>query len=553
MFDGDFNVLLTQIVDSKVDNYVQSEDGTIMRAPGNITVRDLLNSSFQKVVERAAANGDVSISLPQKTPGVSLIDQLTAKYPILQVAVPVLEEQLEDENYIPPVIFLPDDYDEQTTEYVPAIRGDVTFAISAKNDPDSACIVISQNERTDILKDIPVKPKAPSGLIATKTAENGVMLKWEQNESEDVIDYEIFRKSQNSEDFEKIGMLQNSPKTDLVFYDNGISSGNTYDYYVVANSGTYKEQFVTTKDVYKLLKGQILSSDLSNVTNVVTGDDTSTAFALTLKHAEHNSLLLTWKAPNVSPIYAYEVWRKKGNGNYEFIGSPASNTTSFKDVNLDLNTQYRYKVRVAKSQTEYWSEDSKTAITIPSARNNKDKISVSKVKFTSYAALRAVEPWVKGAPELYFLIYSARREDYLDCLFLTQSYLFRPPSRKSIVESWYACNHTIYEKDKFDINEKGTVWRFCWVESDHYEMFGTNEHYIVSSFYENKNEQYSNQTLKSAPVAYITYVPDFDDIISTSGQITDPNNYIVNNSLFKWWNPKSFIHTDQMGFQWIVE
>jgi len=44
-----------------------------------------------------------------------------------------------------------------------------------------------------------------------------------------------------------------------------------------------------------------------------------------------------------------------------------------------------------------------------------------------------------------------------------------------------------------------------------------------------------------------------DDIVSTIGIITDPNNYVVNNTLFKWWNPKSFMYTDAIGFMWYVE
>lgn len=127
-FDGDFNVLLTKIVERKVENYQLNTNGIVMRVAGNVSVRDLLNSSFLKAQEKAKKKDSHSFSERKKTSAFSVVDQLTQQYPDLQIAVPFLEEQLEDENYVPPVVFLPEEYDEQTTEYLPAINADGEYA-----------------------------------------------------------------------------------------------------------------------------------------------------------------------------------------------------------------------------------------------------------------------------------------------------------------------------------------------------------------------------------------------------------------------------------------
>ena len=51
-FDGDYNVLLSMIVDKKVNNYKVGQDGQMMMTGGSISIKDLLNSSFENVKKR---------------------------------------------------------------------------------------------------------------------------------------------------------------------------------------------------------------------------------------------------------------------------------------------------------------------------------------------------------------------------------------------------------------------------------------------------------------------------------------------------------------------
>jgi hypothetical protein len=233
MFDGDYNVLLTQIVDVNVENYERNGSGTIMRTAGNVSVRDLLNSSFQKVQEKAVAKGDAHFSERHKAPGLSLVDNLVKKYPDLQIAVPFLEEQLEDENYIPPVVFLPEEYSEQTTEYLPGIKIDKEYPQIAKVIPDYACIVISMNERLEFDRGNPNRapnnapPPTPTALTA-KLTDFGIELDWAMPNTvtdENTYGYKIYRSINNG----NYSLLYtNNSYMNLSYRDNNLVFNTTY-------------------------------------------------------------------------------------------------------------------------------------------------------------------------------------------------------------------------------------------------------------------------------------------------------------------------------------
>ena len=234
-FDGDFNVLLTQIADTKVDNYELNENGTIMRAPGNVLVRDLLNSSFQQVKEKAIDKGNVSLSERYKAPGQSLVDRLTEQYPELQIAVPFLEEQLEDENYIPPVVFLPEEYDETATEFLPIIRKDSIYVIPAKVfPPDSACFVISRNERRSIHEAPNTAPPPAPISLAGQLTDFGIALSWTmptETTEDNTYGYKIYRKIDNG-NYNLI--YTNISYNNRSYIDGNLEFNKIYYYYVVA-------------------------------------------------------------------------------------------------------------------------------------------------------------------------------------------------------------------------------------------------------------------------------------------------------------------------------
>lgn len=232
-FDGDFNVLLTKIVERKVENYQLNTNGIVMRVAGNVSVRDLLNSSFLKAQEKAKKKDSHSFSERKKTSAFSVVDQLTQQYPDLQIAVPFLEEQLEDENYVPPVVFLPEEYDEQTTEYLPAINADGEYAQYAKELPDYACIVIDHNERMSytINDDTPIP--TPISLIGVIT-ESGISLSWimpVETDQSNTSGYKIYRKTDNG-DYDLI--YTNISPNNRSYIDSNLDFNKIYYYYVVS-------------------------------------------------------------------------------------------------------------------------------------------------------------------------------------------------------------------------------------------------------------------------------------------------------------------------------
>lgn len=154
--DGDYDILLSNVVEKKVShNDIDNGISTPNKVKSNFTVRDLLEDAYYILNEKnklqgikakqmiKSSNIRQSISTIQST----LIDELIVQYPDLQISVPFHEEDLEDDSYIPPVVFLPEEYDEKETKYLPAIKNGEIFIQDAQLIPDDAFLVIDRNER----------------------------------------------------------------------------------------------------------------------------------------------------------------------------------------------------------------------------------------------------------------------------------------------------------------------------------------------------------------------------------------------------------------------
>ncbi|MDD3080386.1 MAG: hypothetical protein PHH37_14965 [Paludibacter sp.] len=121
------------------------------------------------------------INSAQKTVSTSIVDALTQEYPLLQVSVPVNIEDLEDEGYIPPVTFIPEEFDEQSTQYLPLISGDEISLIDVTEEPENAIIVIGMNERSRIFNFSGPITTTPTSLTA-QNSESGIYLNWVGND-----------------------------------------------------------------------------------------------------------------------------------------------------------------------------------------------------------------------------------------------------------------------------------------------------------------------------------------------------------------------------------
>lgn len=377
-FDGDFNVLLKQLVDKKVDNYEANGNGAIMRVSGNITVRDLLNSSFQSTQEKQK-EGTVTSATPKphRAPEVQLIDYLTEQYPNLQVAVPFLEEQLEDENYIPPVVFLPEEYDEQTTEYLPAIRDDEEYAQSAEIIPDYACIVISQNERIAHIEEENVKPSTPTNLQLSEKAE-GVELIWDMPasaRSSNTLGYKIYRAVGS-------GLFDSKPYTTVLgymntkFVDQNITNNVTY-YYQVAAFNNFQE------------------SDLSGIKSIMPVRPVK-AKSFDVEQESLNVVKLHWEFATNEYSGLVNIYKRPfGSTLNTFVASKPVSDDNYTDENVTPGQKIEYKIeRIAATGASIPSYD--FIYTPYRNMNDYSKVFIRRIK---YSDVSKIESCWKGEPE----------------------------------------------------------------------------------------------------------------------------------------------------------
>lgn len=250
-FDGDYDILLSNIVGKQVShNDVDNGINTPNKIKANFTVRDLLEDAFYTLKEKnklqsvkakqmiKSSNSRQNVSAVQST----LIDELIVQYPDLQISVPFHEEDLEDDNYIPPVVFLPEEYDEKETVYLPAIRDGEIFIQDAQLIPDSAFLVIDRNERLPVTYEnvTPPTPLSFSGIIN----DFGISLSWTmpaETDETNTTGYKIYRKT-NNEDYCLI--YTNISPYNRSYIDNNINLNNTYYYYIVSYNGYQKSSAI---------------------------------------------------------------------------------------------------------------------------------------------------------------------------------------------------------------------------------------------------------------------------------------------------------------------
>ena len=234
-FDGDYDVLLSNIVDVQIDQ--EEIDNTISSSakvrPALPTVRELLENTFSKLEnnvkeEDEKSNKSTDIRQRANASGRSVIDELMAQYPDLQVSVPVHVENLDDENYIPIVTFLPEEYNGLITTHVEAFEGDKNITLSAFDIPEKAVIVIGENERRrepiiDLLYGVPVLTinKQSDGLLLSWTISMG---------AEPVKEYKVYRAIGSG----SLEYLINRLGYNTFYLDSNVEAEKTYSYRVAA-------------------------------------------------------------------------------------------------------------------------------------------------------------------------------------------------------------------------------------------------------------------------------------------------------------------------------
>ncbi len=164
-------------------------------------------------------------------------------------------------------------------------------------------------------------PATPTDLTAVTVDSSSIQLTWTDNTLRET-GYQILRSLITGSGFAVVATL---PANSTSYLDEGLIDGKEY---------FYKVRAVAPGDVFSLESNEASAiTDLSAPTNL-------TALAL-----NKNTVELRWSNNSASET-AYSIERSETFiGGYSVVASVAANTTSYKDKNLEDETEYFYRVR----------------------------------------------------------------------------------------------------------------------------------------------------------------------------------------------------------------
>jgi len=462
---------------------------------------------------------------------------IVEKYPLIQIAIPVEYEEWDGQEGLP-VVYIQYEFRDGETPYVYGYDKAGKFCeVDAIEGPNFPVAVISMNERTRLLAKAPeepdeLTPSAPRELAAQSTA-IGIKLTWLKPTSGTITGYAIFRKGVGEANYSLIQSIYG--EDNLHYEDIDIKPQLNYSYYAKA---FYEEEddypdYIVQGNPFVL--GHIFhvpgQRHYSPPSNYVTGNSPALAMpgGIKLVHGNAGELDLEWDSQTA---YAneYEIWRKSTtNTTLTLQGTTPGNFNFFTQSGLSAGVYYNYRVRAKTLNGNYsaWSNSIGTSV---SERNLETPFKLTYLKFKDEAALKKVEPWVKGAPELWLI---AAKGDAANAQKVKEI-RYKPSSRKACYESWAYANKIIL--NNWNPNRDGNVFTFEWIEEDCY--WGTYTLKITTSYEEKLSD---TQTFKAGAELSITVGKEDDKMGS---------------SLVTWWNPKSTkFNVSAFGseFYWYIE
>lgn len=239
--------------------------------------------------------------------------------------------------------------------------------------------------------------------------------------------------------------------------------------------------------------------------------------SLSLMHGVALQVLLQWT--DVDNETSYEVWRMhQGETQFWKFATTGQNGNNYVNSWIQEGAKVWYKVRAVNSDGfSSWSPIMSTTV---SGRNDNELLKIKRMKFST-SALKAVEKWVSGAPEIRFRVVKGAENGATNVF---TSGILEPRRRKDIEGTWWNKEVSLFT---WSTNVYGTVLTFDWREHD----WEDNVTFKISGSYEDKSD---NGTIKfGGEVEY--------------KNATDAG-HMGNTSVF-WWHPKSQIY-NLSGFEW---
>jgi len=366
--DGDFDILIKDIASKPVENQFK----TGLSNKGNVTVKELLENYFpDSYVKRFKSNS-------------SIIDDLIKQYPDLQISVPVHNEDWEPDNYIPVVTFIPEEFDDQKTKYIPAYNSsNEAISLDAVNEPTEPVIVVGHNERMLIIEPDDDPPPTPSNLTGINT-EAGIRLNWNMPTGTNVGNtsgYYIYRKSSSNTSYQLKSIVNGIYNRS--YDDNDTETGGVYSYYVRA----YRAN---------------LLSPASNYITVTAPNRPSSVLSFDAIQHSIGEIELRWQNDNSQYISYTTLSRKVINSDSKYVELQqfTPNQHDYFDHDITPGKKNIYKVNHV---TPTGTSNPKYDFVIVPYRDISQKSPVY-IKELFVDNLKDVEHWTRGRPEFMITV-----------------------------------------------------------------------------------------------------------------------------------------------------
>ncbi|MDA3817886.1 MAG: hypothetical protein PF486_10950 [Prolixibacteraceae bacterium] len=396
MIDGDYDVILKRVINKDVTPSTALKSMNV-----NYTVKELLEDSYY-----------TSSQTKLKSTSSSVIDELSNKYPDMQIAIPVHAADWDETNYIPVVTFLPSGYEEGITKKVTGYdpQGNIV-SIDAVNEPDEAIIVISENERFVELgpdPDHPLVVPTPSSLNGIIT-ESGIRLNWDMPNGTNRFNtsgYYVYRKSADSPNYVKVSTCWGTYERS--YDDNDVVANRSYSYYVRA-----------------YYQGETSSS--SNYITLTAPSYPKPVLSFDAIQNSINEIELRWQNDHSQYIQETKISKHVVgvNNGYQLIESFTANEQDYFDHDVAVGKKVIYKINHVTSlgisnakydfvQVPYRDISQNSPVYINEIRHNDWEL----------------EGWLKGKPEFYITVtnvdnggenpYTVQEE--INCEFSSRSF-----------------------------------------------------------------------------------------------------------------------------------
>ena len=368
-FDGDYNVLLSKVKDLELNERPVNSKSTDNR----FLIKTLLEESLP-----------TEIGYTRLKSTISYIDELTVKYPNLQIAVPVHAEDW-DENYIPVVTFVPYEFDVNLTPEVTGYDSNGRIInLDAINEPYEPVVVISENERIpreDETKD-PIMPDNPTSLTGI-TTESGIRLTWQMpatSGSQNTTGYYIYRKGSNDASFVVISTILGA--FNRSFDDNNVIASSSYSYFVIAYY-------------------QGITSQPSNIINITAPNFPKPVISFDAIQNSKNEIELRWQNDHSQFIQETKLYKHISGvtADYFQIGSFTPSQHHFFDRDVFAGKKVIYKINHVTSLGE--SNPKFDFVQVPYRDISENSgVYIKAIHFTNWK----IESWLNGSPEFYIKV-----------------------------------------------------------------------------------------------------------------------------------------------------